>query len=128
GDELFMGYPTFDAVLHATRFRRLPAWARRGIREGVDRLPASTRHMSAGFLARQFLKGLDYAPPVREQVWLGAYSREEQAQLLTGEARQALLVDDPYTDLVREVAASGAPNPVDAAAYHHLRYYLSDGV
>src|SRR5205823_1596265 len=29
GDELFMGYPTFDAVLHAARFARLPGWGRR---------------------------------------------------------------------------------------------------
>jgi asparagine synthase (glutamine-hydrolysing) len=128
GDELFMGYPTFDAVLHAARLQRLSGWACGALRVAADRLPASTRRMSAGFLARQFLKGLDYPPPIREQVWLGSFSREEQSQLLAGEARHALLVDDPFVDLVREVAAAGAPTPVDAAAYHHLRYYLSDGV
>jgi asparagine synthase (glutamine-hydrolysing) len=128
GDELFLGYPTFPAARFAYLWARAPRWARGGFAAAVRRLPVATRNLSLDFLLKQFVKGMDYAPPVREQVWLGAFTREEQARLMTADARAALADQDPYTDLVRDVEGCTALDRLDRSAYHYARYYLGEGV
>jgi asparagine synthase (glutamine-hydrolysing) len=128
GDELFLGYPTFSAALLAEKYLRLPGWVRSAVAAGVARLPVSERNLSLDFRARLFLKGLEYPPPVRNQVWLGAFSREEQPALLTGAARAALREEDPYTELVSDVGGCRARDPVDRLSYQYLRYYLAEDI
>lgn len=128
GDELFLGYPTFAASRLADRYRRLPSSVRRGVTAMVDHLPVSEGNLSFDFKARQFLKGLEYPPPIQDQVWLGAFTREEALAVLTGEARDAMRLDDPYVELVRDTGNCSARDRIEALAYHYMRYYLAEGV
>ena len=55
-DELFGGYPTYIGHRWAERFRRLPGFARGGIRRLVNCLPVTTRKVSLEFLVRRFVE------------------------------------------------------------------------
>ncbi|MBI4090965.1 MAG: asparagine synthase (glutamine-hydrolyzing), partial [Candidatus Komeilibacteria bacterium] len=58
GDELFAGYPTFQAFKLAHWYRKLPETLRRLLLEpALSLIPASERDMSLGFLVRRFIAG-----------------------------------------------------------------------
>lgn len=82
GDELLMGYPTFEAAEWAERFGWMPRTAIGILEAMARRLPASYGNLTADFKLKQFLKGLCYAPPLRDQVWLGSFAPSEICRLL----------------------------------------------
>ena len=71
GDELFVGYPAFQAHKLVERLPCLPGW-RDWLGRLARRLPASNRYASTSFLLQQFIKGLGLSPEVRFLLWLGA--------------------------------------------------------
>ena len=84
GDELLMGYPTFEAAEWAGRLRWVPS-AAVDLLGAIARVwPASYGNLTVDFKLKQFLKGLRHAPPLRDQVWLGAFAPAE-IQALLGE-------------------------------------------
>src|SRR5207247_2535439 len=96
GDELFCGYPTFQAELAARPFARLPAVVIHSLTALVNRLPRSSRYGSPDFLLRQFFRGLPHPPEVRTQLLLGGLTGTEQAALFSEPVRAALRGFDPY--------------------------------
>ena len=85
GDEIFMGYPTFQAHCLASFYRLLPGLvSRKLIPEIVARLPVSDKYLSLEFKARRFLLGMDLSPEKQHLAWMGYFSQEEIAGLLRG--------------------------------------------
>ena len=85
GDELFAGYPTFQAHL-AARWYRVPRVVHeRLVLPAAARLPVSTANFSLDFKIKRFLRGITEPAEVRDQLWLGSFSPAEQRSLLLGE-------------------------------------------
>lgn len=77
GDELFYGYPTFIAHKLAEHFRFIPKSFWKIFARMAEMLPTSMDNLSYDFKLKQFLKGMRYNGLERDQVWLGAFSPEE---------------------------------------------------
>ncbi|MBF0254479.1 MAG: asparagine synthase (glutamine-hydrolyzing) [Candidatus Omnitrophica bacterium] len=86
GDELFCGYPTFAADEWARRIARLPASWTALMRRFVEGLPVNMDNLTLDFKLKQFFKGLGYPDHIRSQVWLGAFSPQEEDMILADPA------------------------------------------
>lgn len=105
GDEIFAGYPTYQAHLLAQLYRRLPAWLGQGILATlVRRLPASERYMSFEFKAKRFVQGMALSPEQQHLLWMGYGSPELLARLLTPRVREAAGFDPARPPQVPEFA------------------------
>lgn len=86
GDELFGGYPTYQAHRLATIWERLPAFLRRGLLEpAINQLPVSYNNLSFDYKLKRFIKAVDKPPILRHLQWMGSIPVEEQPSLLRPE-------------------------------------------
>src|SRR3990167_5633632 len=79
GDELLMGYPTFQAHQLARYYLKIP----RGIREKflkqiIGRLPVSFGNISLDYRLKRFILGLEYKPEYHDLIWIGSFTDKEK--------------------------------------------------
>lgn len=82
-DELFAGYPTFQAHKLADLYQRLPRVLKVLIKKIVYSLPVSFDNFSLDFKLKSFLRGADKQGYQRDLAWMSAFDREEQQRLFT---------------------------------------------
>jgi asparagine synthase (glutamine-hydrolysing) len=131
GDELFAGYPTYQAQKLAAVYDSLPA-PLRALAGGTgrlvaNRLPVNTNNLSLDFKLKRFTGALDAPALERHFQWLGSFTPHEQLALFTPEVRAALAGDDPY-DQMRRVWAEGAGPAVSRYLHLDARTYLPDDI
>ncbi|MBI4510287.1 MAG: asparagine synthase (glutamine-hydrolyzing) [Deltaproteobacteria bacterium] len=132
GDELFFGYPTFQAERVAQAiFDRTPrplASAAATIASGLaSALPVSTRYMSLDFKLKQFLKGMALSGAHRHQAWLGSLAPADAVAALSEDVARE--VGGDLHDVIDErLARSSARDPWDRLMVFYARGYLGDDV
>ncbi len=127
GDELFGGYPAFQAHRLMDRFLRLPAAIRRNLVRLADRWPASDRYATASSLLALFLKGRNEASPAgRFLLWMGAGGPGAGESICSSALLEELRDDRPFADL--ESLAPPGSNPDDLLQAVALKRYLEDNV
>ncbi len=128
GDEIFMGYPTFQAHRLANALEKLPAAIREGIIEPVvNRLPVSLGHWSFDYRLKRFLAGLGFPPGHRDLVWIGAFRPDELSVLLTPDA-YAQVRDAGFTLEDRYLADVQNRPLLERSAYLYQKTYLPDDI
>jgi len=129
GDELFAGYDPFLAHRLACMYDWVPGSIHRGIVEPLAALlPVSTANMSLDFRIRQFLKGVPYPVPIRNQVWLGSFSREEQPGVFNRDYFAAYSDFDPYSEITQAEKGVVFRDRTDEIVYLFSRFYLCDDI
>lgn len=128
GDELFAGYPTFQAHRLAFYFERFPDLFLRGLGRLAWFLPVSTSNISWDFRAKQFLKGISYSPEIRNQVWLGAFPPDDQIGLFSGDYEREVAGHDPYAPIRALLPGIVSRNVWDRLAYLYLKLYLAEDI
>jgi asparagine synthase (glutamine-hydrolysing) len=124
GDELFAGYPTFPAH-RLTGYYRMPRWIHeRIIRPLAEKLPVSNENFSLDFKLKRFLRGIGYAPEVRDQVWLGSFAPDEQRELLN----RTEVEIDPYEDVRAAARACPTSDPLERLIYLYCKFYLAEDI
>lgn len=127
GDELFAGYPTFQAERAAALLDRLPVRLRTLGYAAADavaaRLPASLGYFSWDFKLRSFLRGAHMTGVRRHQLWLGAFTPAAALTLLGQETRTDLLAT-----IDQRLDRCDARNPWDRLLYFYAKGYLADQV
>ena len=84
GDELFLGYPIYQADRWAAHYRRLPLWLHRLVFSPlVDALPTSTAKLSFDYKARKFVEGARRPPAQAHFSWRTIFNEEEKRALFT---------------------------------------------
>jgi asparagine synthase (glutamine-hydrolysing) len=128
GDEVFAGYPTYQAHRLARGWQRLPAALRGAARALVERLPVSHDNLSLDFRLKRFVAGAMLDTVERHGVWMGAFTPDEQRGLLTPEALARLSASPSYAALHR--LAEGVPSEpwLNRVLYLDLKGYLAEGV
>jgi asparagine synthase (glutamine-hydrolysing) len=124
GDELFAGYPTFQAHRLAQFYRVPRALHEQFIRPLAARLPVSHENFSLGFKLNRFLRGAGFRPEIRDQVWVGSFTPEEQGALLNGTSTEV----DHYEDIVEAEAHCNAPSSEERLIYLYCKFYLQDDI
>lgn len=129
GDELFMGYPTYLAHKFCGIYEKLPKFLRKNILElSVARLPVSLNNMSFDFRAKRFVSGLGLRSEYRNQIWLGAFGREERAELFRPEIWSELKNQNEFEDIDREIAPLAAEPTINKIIKLYQKHYLADEV
>jgi asparagine synthase (glutamine-hydrolysing) len=129
GDELFAGYPTYQAHRLASVVEAIPGWIRRGlVRPAVERLPVSLSNLSLDFKLKRFFEGMDYGDVDRHAVWLGSFTPAEQGELFTPEALGRMEAPPSYATFHDILAAAPSVQGLERMLYLDLKGYLGEGV
>lgn len=126
GDELFAGYPTYQAHRLVGLYDFLPRELRAIINRLAARLPVSHRNISFDFQIKQFLRGAGVAPEVRFFLWMGSFLESEKRQLFSDGWRPQLLQMNTFDDLARYIAESRLMSDFERILYLSLKLYLQD--
>jgi asparagine synthase (glutamine-hydrolysing) len=122
GDELFAGYPTFQAHRMAGFYKVPRVLHERLIRPLAERLPVSNDNISFDFKVKRFLRGIGSRPEIRDQIWMGAFTPAEQRALLQGSAPEI----DGYEDILEAEKNCGSRNSMERLIYLYCKFYLQD--
>jgi asparagine synthase (glutamine-hydrolysing) len=129
GDELFAGYPTFQAERAARFYQMIPKFLRHGISRGVHALPPSYSNFSLEYKLKKFLDGADVSDVSgRHMRWLGTFGDEVRSQLLSSSVREALANEDPYTFASRRFMESASTDERNKLLFMYQRTYMMDEV
>ena len=138
GDELFGGYPTYQAHKMASMWNRVPSALRNGVIEPTIRaLPVNMNNLSLDYKMKRFISSAAESPVQRHLRWMGSISLKEQAKLLdqatragsqsqtATAAREEDFFDpaNPYYRLSPDIAADDV---VSRIMRLDLRTYLPD--
>ncbi|MCB9654560.1 MAG: asparagine synthase (glutamine-hydrolyzing) [Deltaproteobacteria bacterium] len=139
GDELFFGYPTFQAervaaaaerVLSRRSLSRFGRW----LGDAAHILPVSRKNFSLDFKLKRFSQGLGFSTGHRHQAWLGSFLPSELGRLLAPGVVESALRAEPYAliaSLWRDGTGNGngAPRDADdALVLQYARLYLAGDV
>lgn len=130
GDELFYGYPTFNADLPATIATRiLPRTVRaRWLPWLASLLPQSDRDMSLPFKIDRFVRGLRFGRFERHLAWIGGFAPEDAIAVLQPDIAASVSGLASYPDCSAHLAhCADFPDP-QRIAYLYARLYLGEGV
>ncbi|MFY9462919.1 MAG: asparagine synthase (glutamine-hydrolyzing) [Candidatus Sungiibacteriota bacterium] len=98
-DELFMGYPTFQAEKLVHWYRLIPRAVREHIiRPLTDSLPSSSQYLSFDYRLKRFIRHTDESPEDRHGAWIGAFSPENLSSLLTEDFKNSVGFSVPSQD------------------------------
>lgn len=124
GDELFAGYPTFQAEKVARIYNALPGVVQRRLIEPMARLlPASDEDISFDFKVKQFLKGAAIRDASRHMVWMGGFSPAELLDLLAFDPPEAL-----FEDAQRHAAVALPASRGNRLLYLYKKLYLAEDI
>ena len=129
GDELLLGYPTFQAHKVARWLGAVPRAAWRHLaRPLVHRLPVSTDNISLDFKVKRFVDGMAWPPDERHFVWVGSLAPDAQERLLTPGLRAATAGRDAFEDVARHRARCRPRDEYDRLSYLYGKLYMGDDI
>jgi len=129
GDELFAGYPTYQASRLARAYRHVPRWIReRLIRPAVEQLPVSFNDLSFDFRLKRFVAGIPLNPVDCHAVWMGAFTPTEQRALFTAEALGRMETPPSFSAFHELLAHQPDASELERLGYLDLKGYLGEGV
>lgn len=128
GDELFAGYPSFQAHVLMEKLSVLPVTWRNALVRIARRIPVSHSYASLDFLLQQFFKGAGISPEIRFFLWMGPFGNELKRSVLSASTRDALLRENPFEDVLNYVRQSGLVSDFQRILYLCAKLYMQDGI
>ena len=128
GDELFAGYPTYQAHRLARLAEGVPRPLLRGARSLAERLPVSYANLSFDFKIKKFTAGLGHPLEIRHALWLGSFEPADLPALMTPEVVREAAAGEVFSDVQAHAAAAGSRDWLHRALYLDAKLYLQDGV
>lgn len=122
GDELFLGYPTFQAERLTPYALALPGPIRRGIVRAMSRLPIRQSYYPIEYRFLQFIKGIEHGLAARNQTWISGFTPDEVSDVCGVDSRYV------FDFLMSAVRNAGFDDGLDALRWLYFRFYLGDGV
>jgi len=129
GDELFMGYQTFQAGRLVPYASAIPGVLRRNIvRPLVNLFPTSLGKVSLDYKIKRFFAGLEYSADYRDAIWIGAFTPEEKRQLYTEDVRIKLGMTEDFSAVDRIVKEVKNLSPLDRSIYFYQKFYMMENI
>ncbi len=129
GDELFTGYPTFQAHRIAELYNLIPKRINTHlVLPIIQKLPVSYDNYSLDFLAKRFFTHAYSEMLTRNQLWLGAFAASEiRNGLLRPEILAQLNSEDPIDESIRINRMRRFPI-WENLIYQYQKTYLTDDI
>jgi asparagine synthase (glutamine-hydrolysing) len=129
GDELFAGYPTFQAEIFASSFRKFPLLAKEAFRKFARARTASPKNFSLEFIMKKFLDGADELDIAhRHQKWLGTFGHDDRAALFTEDVWGTIGKNNVFEDTDRYMKEWEDVETKNALLMLYQRTYMMDEV
>ncbi|HRY62336.1 MAG TPA: asparagine synthase (glutamine-hydrolyzing) [Candidatus Paceibacterota bacterium] len=129
GDELFAGYPTFQADSLVGLYEGIPEIVRKEMIEKIIKsIPASEKNFSLGFKLKKFISGLGVNKKYLHQTWLGSFGREDRGQLFKERVWKNLSSENEFEDIDRYLDEVKDGDHRNKTLYLYMRTYLMDQV
>jgi asparagine synthase (glutamine-hydrolysing) len=128
GDELFAGYPTYQAHRIITYYDLLPETLKNSVKALAAWLPVSHGNVSTDFKIKQFLRGAGVSPEIRFFMWMGSFTESEKKGLLSSDVRAALAHENTYEDVFAYIRESGLNKDLERILYLSMKLYLQDDI
>ena len=128
GDEVFAGYPTYQAHKLAHAWRRVPAALRTTARAVIERLPVSHDNLSLDFKLKRFVAGAMSDTVERHARWMGSFTPQDEQGLLTPQTLARLSAPPSYAAMHRIAEGVPASPWLHQVLYLDLKGYLAEGV
>jgi asparagine synthase (glutamine-hydrolysing) len=128
GDELFAGYPTYQAHRLVTYFDSLPESVKVAAKSLALSLPVSDKDISFDFKIKQFLRGAGVSSEIRFFRWMGGFIDSEKKELLSDDLNAALRHHNSYQDIFRYLSESGLTKDLERILYLSMKLYLQDDI
>lgn len=126
GDELFFGYPTFQAERLVRALN-----ASKPLLQLASRVaPTSHSYFNLGFKLERLLAGLNVPTAYRHHAWMGTFGSVDRERLFAPEAWREIQKENVYEDIDRlnsQFLISNQSN-LNRLVYLYLRTYLMDQV
>jgi asparagine synthase (glutamine-hydrolysing) len=127
GDELFGGYPTYQAHRLAHLWSSMPSVLRRGLLEPAIRgLPVSHNNLSFDYKAKRFIKAAQEPAITRHFQWMGSIPLSEQAHMLRSGLSTLTREEQLYQGHFRTAGMNTKSDVVAAIMELDLNTYLPD--
>ncbi len=124
GDEVFYGYPRYQAIRYADWYRRMPGWFRNNVVErSVALLPESTRGRHGLRRIKEFVEGAHLEPEQMYRAWV-IYYNYAMRQELYGENMVSEKEEQETDFLLGHMARQRGLSLLDRAAYADLHSFL----
>lgn len=125
GDEVFAGYPTYNAYFVRQMYRRIPAFVRRGlIRRVVEALPVSHDKVSFDFKAKRFVAGAELTAEEAHFWWRSIFTESSKRDLYTERFASQIRAAPTSTLYKEHFDRSGTDDPLSRMLYADTRFYL----
>jgi len=128
GDELFAGYPTFQAHQLITYFDSLPESLKNAARFLARALPVSDTNLSFDFKVKQLLRGAGVSSEIRFFRWMGGLIDSEKKELLSDDLKAALRHHNSYQDIFQYLNESRLTKDLERILYLSMKLYLQDDI
>jgi len=130
GDELFAGYPTFQAERMLFLYRALPKALRRKLLAPLVRaLPPTFKNFGLEFKLKKFLEGAEEEGMARRHArWLGTFGEEERSRLFLTDAWREAGKENAYASAEAYFAECDAEDPRNRLLWMYQRTYMMDQV
>ncbi len=129
GDELFLGYPTFQAHRMAGWIDWVPRFLISGVMEPLaSLLPVSTSNLSLDYRIRRFLRGLRHGPIERHFAWIGGMDPLAQAGLFTEAWAEGIDFSNLFSDVHGHLSAVTGRDAYDRLSYVYSKLYMGDDI
>lgn len=123
GDELFAGYPTFQAHKMAGIYNYLPAAVKSFFKNIVSLLPPSYNNISFDFKLKKFLSATEGEICHRNQIWLGSFAPDIQKDILLQKS-----VGNIWEDLENCLQNVKDESPANQLLYMYQKQYMRDDI
>jgi asparagine synthase (glutamine-hydrolysing) len=128
GDELFAGYPTYQALKLIRYYNIFPTEVREVMKRVASALPVSLTNISFDFKIKQFLRGAGVSQEVMFFLWMGSFTEAEKKDLLSPTIHQAIGGRNAFEDLFDYIKQSNLKNDLERALYLSVKLYLQDDI
>ncbi|MBX9573780.1 MAG: asparagine synthase (glutamine-hydrolyzing) [Candidatus Obscuribacterales bacterium] len=113
GDELFGGYPTYQAHKLAGVWRKVPHAIRTKVLEPAIRsLPVNMNNLSFDYKAKKFIESANQTPVDRHLKWMGSLPLSEQKQLVRSDVLTLTRDDEILPDALKMHGGGGSDDDV----------------
>ena len=127
GDELFAGYPTYQAHKLASIYRKVPYLLRKGIEKIIQKIPPSDKNFSFEFEIKKFISGIEFNQELRNYIWLGSFSPQDKETLFRQGIKEEIH-KDCFKEIGMHLKNKKFIAPLDKILYLDMKFYLQDNL
>lgn len=127
GDELFAGYPTYQAHKLTKYYYLIPSIVRKNIINNIImNLPVSMDNFSLDFKAKKFISSDSFIPIIRHIDWMGSFNSQEKNELYAPELKGMLAKENLSNSLDYYLKELETGDELDRLQYIDIKTYLQD--